>query len=316
LFPALLTNVVGDQVPNKSPTPKKVPDLENVVAISCGNAHSLALTEPGHVYSWGRGDLGQLGHPPQQGFFLSSMSPRKIESLGNIVAISCGTDDSLALTADHELFSWGLAKKIPTKVQGLKDVFAIAGSNLCLKQDGTVWTFDKKGTDGPIQIQGLANIVAIASGGQQYLALDSRGQCFAWGKPFGGSKSQKGFSPKVIVQNVVFISAHAYHNMVINDINEVIAWGHDSYGRLGVPELRIEDQKDSRVTVNGPLPVKLPRGYGWHWNSHAKHFKMNFIFMWTTKWVKIRWLYLGFQDPKSIIHTLPKDLLLTIAFCL
>lgn len=58
MFPALLTNVVGDQVPNKSPTPKKVPDLENVVAISCGNAHSLALTEPGHVYSWGRGDLG------------------------------------------------------------------------------------------------------------------------------------------------------------------------------------------------------------------------------------------------------------------
>jgi alpha-tubulin suppressor-like RCC1 family protein len=34
---------------------------ERVVMISCGPFHSMALTECGHVYSWGRNDWGQLG---------------------------------------------------------------------------------------------------------------------------------------------------------------------------------------------------------------------------------------------------------------
>ncbi len=34
---------------------------ERVVMISCGFFHSMALTECGHVYSWGLNDYRQLG---------------------------------------------------------------------------------------------------------------------------------------------------------------------------------------------------------------------------------------------------------------
>jgi alpha-tubulin suppressor-like RCC1 family protein len=34
---------------------------ERVVMISCGRSHSMALTECGHVYSWGNNEFGQLG---------------------------------------------------------------------------------------------------------------------------------------------------------------------------------------------------------------------------------------------------------------
>lgn len=47
--------------------PKKIVALDSVsvVQIHCGGLHTLALTDEGHVYSWGRGEGGQLGHPVQ-----------------------------------------------------------------------------------------------------------------------------------------------------------------------------------------------------------------------------------------------------------
>jgi len=43
--------------------PKKVFALgKNVIQLACGATHSLALTSEGHVFSWGRGSYGQLGH--------------------------------------------------------------------------------------------------------------------------------------------------------------------------------------------------------------------------------------------------------------
>lgn len=33
-----------------------------LVKIVCGSAHTLALTKSGTIYSWGRNNMGQLGH--------------------------------------------------------------------------------------------------------------------------------------------------------------------------------------------------------------------------------------------------------------
>lgn len=37
-------------------------DHEDVIQIAVGVDHSLALTATGSIYSWGRNNLGQLGH--------------------------------------------------------------------------------------------------------------------------------------------------------------------------------------------------------------------------------------------------------------
>ena len=43
----------------------------NVTGVSCGHAHTAAMTNRGILYTWGDGDNGQLGHvneePPTQG---------------------------------------------------------------------------------------------------------------------------------------------------------------------------------------------------------------------------------------------------------
>ena len=87
--------------------PKKVEAFagQRVVAVSAGLYHSLAITADGAVWSWGEADFGKLGHGDEQ----RQLLPKKIEafSVRRVVAVSAGTDHSLAITADGAVFTWG-----------------------------------------------------------------------------------------------------------------------------------------------------------------------------------------------------------------
>lgn len=50
-----------------------------ILDIACGESHSLALSKSGEVYTWGGGQLGQLGH----GDFLRQSLPLKIVNLAD-----------------------------------------------------------------------------------------------------------------------------------------------------------------------------------------------------------------------------------------
>jgi len=54
------SNVANDRWP-ASFSPKKVPSLENVVAVSFSNTHAAAVTADGDIYTWGQNSYGQLG---------------------------------------------------------------------------------------------------------------------------------------------------------------------------------------------------------------------------------------------------------------
>ena len=61
---------------------------DKIVAISSGQTHCLALTDAGHVYSWGNGQGGRLGH----GDSIGQNVPEKIQFLTNykVIDICCG----------------------------------------------------------------------------------------------------------------------------------------------------------------------------------------------------------------------------------
>jgi alpha-tubulin suppressor-like RCC1 family protein len=83
--------------------------------ISCGGLHTLAIRE-GVVYSWGRGEGGQLGHPlsvlnqkkkeETTEFFIDS--PTAIRSIpGSAIKVACGDAHSLVLTSEGKVFVFG-----------------------------------------------------------------------------------------------------------------------------------------------------------------------------------------------------------------
>eukprot|EP00455_Lapot_gusevi_P038676 TRINITY_DN4335_c0_g2_i7.p1 TRINITY_DN4335_c0_g2~~TRINITY_DN4335_c0_g2_i7.p1 ORF type:complete len:398 (-),score=58.95 TRINITY_DN4335_c0_g2_i7:40-1233(-) len=79
--------------------------LARVLAVGCGSEHTLALTAEGHVYSWGSGLFGRLGH----GGDADESTPTRIEALTehHITSITCGPLNSAAITREGLAFVWG-----------------------------------------------------------------------------------------------------------------------------------------------------------------------------------------------------------------
>lgn len=52
---------IGSNKDQNSPQPVTALAGENIKKLACGWRHTMALTETGKVFAWGRGNNGQLG---------------------------------------------------------------------------------------------------------------------------------------------------------------------------------------------------------------------------------------------------------------
>jgi hypothetical protein len=193
--------------------------LSNVVAVSAGALHSLALESNGTVIGWGYNVDGEIAIPP---------------GLSNVVAISGGGFHSLALKSDGTVVVWGSNSNGQTNVPaGLAGVVAIAAGGyhiLALKSDGTVVAWGYNGLGETTVPSGLSNVVAIAAGFYHSLALKSDGTVVAWGYDGDGETTlPAGLS------GVIAIAAGGQHSLALRSDNTVIAWGYNAYGQAAPP---------------------------------------------------------------------------------
>jgi len=79
---------------------------KNIIQISCGSCHSLALTSEGVVYGWGINEKGEIGCGGNEDII---DSPKILNTLLDykIKSIYCSFLQSFALTFDGLVFSWG-----------------------------------------------------------------------------------------------------------------------------------------------------------------------------------------------------------------
>ena len=107
-------------------TPRLLP-LINIISISAGKYHSLALTIDGKVYAFGNNKSGSLGLGDNNPYI-----PTLIPGLSNIRQISAGNEYSLTLSNDSNLYVFGNNeygqlglgdydnKSVPTLLPGFK----------------------------------------------------------------------------------------------------------------------------------------------------------------------------------------------------
>ncbi|HEY3408347.1 MAG TPA: hypothetical protein VGK53_09265 [Propionicimonas sp.] len=189
--------------------------LADVVAVSAGGTHSLALKADGRVVAWGSNKYGQSSVPA---------------GLSNVVAISAGGFHSLALKSDGTVVAWGDNDDWQSTVPGgLVQVVAISAGyaqSMALRSDGTVEVWGEKG----FPLQGLSGVTAISAGDDYTLALKSDGTVAAWGdNEFGPISVPKG------LDHVVAISAGAFHCVALKADGTVVVWGNNSYNQRKVP---------------------------------------------------------------------------------
>lgn len=169
------------------PTPIEALADEDIVQIAAGYDHSLALTANGHIYTWGRNNLGQLGlsdsfidiysmedfprlvdqasiSPPEENDDDDAPSD---ESPVLFSQIAAGNGRSAAITTDGQLYVWGsrishMPKLFDRNIglfDGLKCKKVACGGDsgkavvLVTTEDGALYTFG----DASSKMLGLLN---------------------------------------------------------------------------------------------------------------------------------------------------------------
>jgi len=263
--------------------PIVVNGLSNVIAVSAGSMHNLALKSDGTVWAWGDNTYGQLG----KGDLINTFTPTKVTGLGNIIAISAGANFSLALKNDGTVWAWGdnwsgqlgdgtnqNSSTIPAMVSaltGLNGVIAIsAGDNhsIAIRNDHSVWAWGANSsgqlgngtfTDAsfPIQVPGLANVKAVDGGGDHSLALLTNGIIWAWGNnsygQLGNGTTQNDSVPSMVqlLSNVIAISAGGDHNLALKNDSTVWMWGFDMNPPSRISSLTVMNGYVVPIKVNG-----------------------------------------------------------------
>jgi alpha-tubulin suppressor-like RCC1 family protein len=91
---------------NKENLPIQInlPSEVQVVDISCGEEHAALLTAEGHVYTWGFGHDGQLGHSAKTHL----TAPKKIEDFPyKAKKVVCGGGHTAIITEQGDLYLFG-----------------------------------------------------------------------------------------------------------------------------------------------------------------------------------------------------------------
>lgn len=204
-----------------------------VRTVAAGTIHSLAVTDDGGVWAWGRNAHGQLG----DGTTEDRTEPIQVPGLEGALAVAGGARHSMVLLADGTVNTWGhnirgqlgyedttsdeYIHTEPAPIPGLENVGAIAAGavhSLALLKDGTVmaWGFNAFHQLGyenetphhyvnptPSEVPGLQNVQAIAAGGHNSYALLGDGTVMVWGANAGNA----GPTPVTGLYNVKAISA-------------------------------------------------------------------------------------------------------------
>ena len=193
------------------------PDEVFVSAIAAGEGHSMALKSDGTVWTWGWNRDGQLG----DGTTTRRSTPARVKGLTGVTAISAGSYHTVALKDDGTVWTWG------------QNLFGQLG-------DGTYGTSAYKKT--PVQVTGITEAIAIASGSQFTMALTRDGTVWVWGNNFGGVIGDlqlypKGCSPipvqKSGLAEVAAIAAGTDHALALVRDGSVWTWGENGWGQLG-----------------------------------------------------------------------------------
>ena len=197
-------------------TPVAVQGLEDVISISAGDDHSMALTRDGKVFAWGCNVDGQLGDGTRE----DRLTPVAVQDLEDVISISAGGFHSMALTRDGKVFAWGYnrygelgdgtrrIRSTPVAALGLEDVISISAGvshSMALTSDGKVfaWGYNRyrqlgDGTSAnrstPVAVQDLENMVSISAGENNSMALQSDGDVFAWGFIHGEYSDEESYS--------------------------------------------------------------------------------------------------------------------------
>jgi len=256
---------LGDGTTENRLAPVQVAGLSNVRSVAAGGAHSLAILEDGSVWAWGRNTSFEAGDESQEDLH----TPTQVPGLAGARSIAAGNFFSIAALEDGSVWTWGsnaggqlgvvmsdIRMSMPVRIEALSGVRSVAAGEifaLALLEDGTVWGWGRNQSgqvgsgdstvqhDRPVEVAGLAGVVAIAAGTEHALAVTDDGGVWAWGfNEHGQLGMETGDEWRLATptrlegfEDAVGVAAGADHSFAITADGRLWAWGRHDFGRLG-----------------------------------------------------------------------------------
>jgi len=279
------------------PVPRLVPGGalagKKVVAVACGENHSLVVTSEGDLLAWGSLHLGRCGFADVFGLPMDDENhpyqpvPRKVTGGGldgrRVASIACGTFHSLAVTESGELFSWGGVCAGRCGFNDLRDLPA--------DQDGIQYQpVPRQVVDGGLH--GHFILSASCSEGHSF-AITVVGELFAWGCADAGRCGLTNVEtlptdpdgpyqpvPALVADGglrcnkVRSVACGSWHSLAVTSNSELFAWGAARAGRCGFADVNMLPNDENgpfqpvpRQVVDGGLrdkKVALAACGSWH----------------------------------------------------
>ncbi|KAB2011241.1 hypothetical protein ES319_D09G006800v1 [Gossypium barbadense] len=193
--------------------------FRQVLFISAGASHSVALLSGNIICSWGRGEDGQLGHGDAE----DRLSPTRLSALDghDIISITCGADHTIAYSLSNaEVYSWGWGDFGRLGHGNSSDLF----------------------TPQPIKALHGLRIKQIACGDSHCLAVTMEGEVQSWGRNQNGQLGLGTTEDSPVPQkikafqgiSIKMVAAGAEHTAAISKEGALYGWGWGRYGNLGL----------------------------------------------------------------------------------
>jgi alpha-tubulin suppressor-like RCC1 family protein len=201
--------------------------LSNVVQVSAGEFHTLALLSDGTVRAWGYNEYGELGNDSTN----DSASPVTVSGLSNAVQVAASTYGSMALLSNGTVMAWGDGEYGELGDGATKGLLACENFYFCSRV--------------PVVVPGISDAIAIAAGDRFNLALLADGTVLMWGRNYyglnGDGTGDQGLgcecldSPRPVpgITRAMAVAASPDTAMALISDGTVMAWGRNSEGQLG-----------------------------------------------------------------------------------
>ncbi|KYQ92740.1 hypothetical protein DLAC_06744 [Tieghemostelium lacteum] len=204
-----------------------------IIKISCGGYHSAFISEKRDLYTFGRGDSGQLGH----GQFSDQFTARKVDKIQFCDLVACGADHTVVSTNDGSVYVMGSNKHCQLGMELLEEKISLPTLNRQVNPPPEFMEFR------------YSNINAIACG-QYYTVVIKNGLMYSWGL---NNEGQCGFpkkqfdlikTPRQIIvypdQNsskkndfiFVQVSCGIEHTLALTNDGMVFGFGSSKYGQI------------------------------------------------------------------------------------
>nr|KAJ0208253.1 hypothetical protein LSAT_V11C500282280 [Lactuca sativa] len=222
------------------------PPIRQVLLISAGASHSVALLSGNVVCSWGRGEDGQLGHGDAE----DRLSPTQLSALDGqeIVSLTCGADHTTAFSESSlNVYSWGWG-----------DFGRLGHGN------STDFFIPQ-----PIKaLQGL-RIRQIACGDSHCLAVTMEGEVQSWGRNQNGQLGLGTIEDSLVPQKieafqgitVKMVAAGAEHTVAITEDGDLYGWGWGRYGNLGLGDRKDRNIPEKASVISGEKMILVACGW-------------------------------------------------------